>query len=50
VVNLLRHEALTNFGDFSTTNEGGRIGTGTMDRDPPANGDPRRTGQGGEFV
>ena len=50
MVNLLRHEALTNFCDFSTPNEGGRIGVGPMDRDPPANGDPCRTGQGGEFV
>jgi len=50
VVNLLGDEALANFGDFPATNKGGRIGTGPMDRDPSANGDSRRTGQGGEFV
>ena len=50
VINLLGDEALANFGDFPATNKGRRIGAGPMDRDPSANGNPRRTGQRSEFV
>jgi hypothetical protein len=50
VINLLGDEALADFGDFPATNKGGWIGTGPMDCDPSANGNPGRTCQRGEFV
>jgi hypothetical protein len=50
VVNLLSNEALANFGDFPTTDEGGRIGASPMDRNASTDSNPRRTGQSGEFV